>query len=463
MIIPNSEGRMIRSFCIGVCAAAGFAVDLEPAAAATVSAQATSARSTVVRGTLVDDTARAFGEFNGIAYSWHNGYFEGETSRGRFRVLYVLIAPADPSRGNGAVLFEPPHPANGPVGRDVAIGRDFLFGRGFSYAGAGWANLGRALLNPESTGKVIGGQPVVPQPPFGGRGVIADVEILVQFARALTTDSTAIRILGPIDRQYAYGVSASTGALLELQRRVVADGGRIPFDLAVLHGAGWGGPAPPGMWEFLGGEFEPVAAGRVMFVQSEGDLLIGGARQLRKAASAPSYRIYEVAGAAHLPSETNGLEHPAVARALLIAGDSWIRAGVEPPPSAMLEAAPPDQIDPLYGRVTGIARDGDLNARGGIRLPDVAVGRARFVASDIATVPPGFPPPMGIVTGSVVDLACEPAAAVPDSGPRFGDAAEYRRAVETALSELTERRLLVDADVAAFRARALAWSFGPCR
>jgi hypothetical protein len=70
---------------------------------------------------------------------------------------------------------------------------------------------------------------------------------------------------------------------------------------------------------------------------------------------------------------------------------------------------------------------------------------------------------MGIVTGSVVDLACEPAAGVPGSGPRFGDAAEYRRAVETALSDLTERRLLVDADVAAFRARALAWSFGPCR
>jgi hypothetical protein len=70
---------------------------------------------------------------------------------------------------------------------------------------------------------------------------------------------------------------------------------------------------------------------------------------------------------------------------------------------------------------------------------------------------------MAIVTGSVIDLACEPSAGAPGNGPRFADAEEYRRAVETVLSDLKQRRLLLDADVAAFRANALAWSFGPCR
>jgi hypothetical protein len=223
----------------------------------------------VVGGVLVDDSSRSFGAFNGVAYNWHNGFFEGETSRGRFRVLYVLIAPADPSEGNGTVLFEPPHPNNGPAGRDVTLGGEFLFGRGFSYAGVGWSNTGRALLNPAAPGMVMGGEPVVTQA-FPNPAVIADEEILLQFAEALTTDTTALRILGPRPAKYAYGISGTAVALLELQRRVASVQGSIPFDLTVLHGAIWGAPSPPGMWEFLDGPFEPVAAaGRVMFVESE--------------------------------------------------------------------------------------------------------------------------------------------------------------------------------------------------
>jgi hypothetical protein len=43
---------------------------------------------------------------------------------------------------------------------------------------------------------VMGGEPVVTQA-FPNPAVIADEEILLQFAEALTTDTTALRILGP--------------------------------------------------------------------------------------------------------------------------------------------------------------------------------------------------------------------------------------------------------------------------
>jgi hypothetical protein len=453
---------MIRAFCAVTCAFAMAAADLPGTPGSTAGAQTTSAGVTVVRGTLVGDSSRPFGEFNGVPYTWHNGYFEGESSRGRFRVLYVLIAPAEPSRGNGTVLFEPPHPDQGPAGRDVALGREFLFSRGFSYAGVGWSNMNRALLNPAAPDMFIGGEPVVTQA-LPNPAVIADEEILLQFAEALTADTTAARILGPIQRRYAYGVSSTTLPLLELQRRVASAQGSVPFDLTLLHGAIWGAPWPLGMWEFLDGPFEPItAAGRVMIVQSEGDLFISDAKQFRRAGEAPTYRIYEVAGASHLPSETNPLDHSAVMRALLIAGDAWVRSGVEPPPSSVLNAAPGDEVDAQYGRATGIARDSDLNALGGIRLPDLAVGRARFIASDMETLLPGFPPQAAVVTGSVVDLACQPVADDPAAGPRFKDSAQYQRAVDTVLNELKDRRLLLDADITAFRTRAAEWSFDPC-
>jgi hypothetical protein len=127
-----------------------------------------------------------------------------------------------------------------------------------------------------------------------------------------------------------------------------------------------------------------------------------------------------------------------------------------------LNAAPGDEVDAQYGRATGIARDSDLNALGGIRLPDLAVGRARFIASDMETVPPGFPPQAAVVMGSVVDLACQPVADGPGAGPRFKDSAQYQRAVDTVLDELKRRRLLLDADITAFRTRAAEWSFDPC-
>ena len=87
----------------------------------------------------------------------------------------------------------------------------------------------------------------------------------------------------------------------------------------------------------------------------------------------------------------------------------------------MLQMAAPGEIDPVYGLETGIARDGDGNARGGVRFPDVAFGRAQFVASSPVPIP-GLPP--GLV-GERVDLACAPRPGSQDDEPRFGSHGAY--------------------------------------
>lgn len=159
-------------------------------------------------------------------------------------------------------------------------------------------------------------------------------------------------------------------------------------------------------------------------------------------------------GAAHAPSVNNPLNHNAVARAMFIAGDRWVRSGMEPPHSCLLGTAREGQIDPVYGFETGIVRDEDLNARGGVRLPDLAVGRARFIAVDPQTLIPGFPPPFAILSGSTVDLACEPALGSGTDDPRFLNHGDYVDRFIGQVNELVGQGFLLDADAEVLKERA---------
>jgi hypothetical protein len=418
---------------------------------------ATAAVEGLSFATFVDDATTPFGTFNGIAFVRHTGRFEGVTELGAFRVPYEIVAPADPGRGNGVVLFEPPHNAFGPVAREFVLGRELLFGNGFSYAAVGFGVNGLNILDPTAADPMIAGVPV--ESPglirFGGP---ADEEIIVQFVNALRTEPFGVAALGAVEQVYAYGTSQTAGALLET---LYSPGGPGLFDLTVLHVAVWRPPFAFGEFERILGEFEPLAGvGRIVFVESEGDQIVSDAEQFRRAVGAPDYRVYEVAGAAHLPTPTNPLDHFAVTRAIFVAGDRWVRSGVEPPPTTLLESAPAGQIDPVYGVETGIARDGDLNALGGVRLPDLAVGRARFVASDPATLPPGFPPVFAVLTGSMVDLACEPLAGSDTDEPRFRNHGDYVNAFARQVNELRRQGFLLEADAEAMKERAAESAVG---
>ena len=154
--------------------------------------------------------------------------------------------------------------------------------------------------------------------------------------------------------------------------------------------------------------------------------------------SSPTYRSYEVAGGPHVPdvpwirelvepmgapSEgTTPLDWTPVARALFLAGHRWVTEGVEPPPSVSLAEDPAVQNDPVYEAkyelelVTGIARNESGNALGGIRLPDLAVDRGKFIAVDPASF-------FGWgLYGAFEDLKCEP---LPDGSPRFRNHGAY--------------------------------------
>lgn len=410
---------------------------------------------------FIERSSEAFGTFDGVSFIRHTGIFRGETTLGAFRVPYEIVAPANPGIGNGTVLVEPPHFSGGTGGRDGVLGPDLLFGNGYSYASVGFGENGRNILDPTASDIRLAGEPVEAPGQPDPTGTL-DEEILVEFAEALTSDPFAVEMLGPVDRLYAYGASQTAAVLLELRRAATRTERAGPFDFTLLHVAVWEPPLPDtAQFDHLEGDFEPLEGlGRVLFVESEGDLVVSSADQFREAVGEPDYRVYEVAGAAHGRSEHNPLDHHAVARAMFVAGDKWTRTGVEPPASTLLEDAPAGQVDPVYEFETGIARDDDLNARGGVRLPDLHLGRARFIASDSTTRPPPVPPRFAFLYGSRVDLACEPAPGSDTDEPRFRAHEDYVDTFTRQVEELQRQGFLLEADAAELKERAAGSEVG---
>lgn len=424
----RSMTALLAGLCVTACGPAQ--TEIEPVGIL-------AAESSLEPVRFVDGVVEPFGRFGGIEYARHTGRFEGTTELGAFRVPYEIVAPADPRRANGTVIFEPPHFSLGLVGRDVVLGHDFLFRRGIAHAAVGFGTRFLNLLNPAAADLVIAGEAVEGPGPVIVAGTV-DEEIIAQFVRALSADPFARNVLGGVDRRYAYGASQTSGALLQTLHSPAGAG---LFDLLLLHVAMWRPPFAAGEFHRLGGEFVPLdGVGRVIFVESEADLLVSEAEQFRRAADHPDYRVYEVAGAAHQPTPHNPLDHPMIARAALLAGDAWVRTGTAPPPSALL-ATSEGEVDPVYGVVTGIARDADGNARGGVRLPELAIGQARFIAADFDTeVLPG----LAGLTGLSIDLSCE----------KFRSHGDYVRRFTAATKALRDTGLLLQQDASSLMAAA---------
>ncbi len=375
-------------------------------------------------GMLVEAVSSHYGNFGGVDYLRHTGRFVGETSSGAFRVPFEIVAPANRRRGNGTVVVEPPHFIFGTTGRDSVLGNELLFERRFSYASVGFANEGFNLLDPFAIDAEIAGSPVISNmPPF-----LRDVEILKQFAEALSADPTAMEALGNVEQLYAYGVSQSAEAIYEL---FYGPGAEDLFDLTVLHVPLWRPAfARPDVLAVLPETFAPLDnVGKVMLVSAEGDLLISQSMQLRNASANSNYRLYEVAGAPHLAEDvvvngvrTNPLDVAPMVRAAFVNGHRWLRWNRRPPASRQLDAAAPGEIDPIYWLPTGIARDANGNAAGGVRVPDVANGRALHIASalDIEVIP-GL---AGLI-GLWFDLACAPPPGSTSAEPRFRSHRHY--------------------------------------
>ena len=431
-------------------------------AAIAAAALGLAAASGAQAASFVPIYANAAGNYGGIEYTEHFGLFAGATSKGSFLMPYQIFAPADPTDGNGVVLVEPPHFAYGPtLGRDFFLGRDLLFARGFSHASVGFSEYLFNMLAPAVPGLQIAGGSAALCDPVAIPGCTAarDIEIIQQFSEALGSDPWALTILGPLQGRYAFGTSQTGGVLNEMIYGLDIEG---LFDLTLLSLTVWqleverseGGPAPG----VIPDDFVPVdGIGKVILVNAEGDQFFSEAEELRGAVPHPDYRLYEVAGAPHFASiylprgfpgrETlNPLDVKPVNRAALIAGHRWVMEGAEPPANAVLASAPPGQIDPVYGFETGIARDGDGNALGGVQLPEVAIGAGRYQAW---TEFPPLPLPGGLVApllGLFEDLACAPPAGSNDETPRFRNHGSYVSGYARQASLLVQQGYLLTED-----------------
>ncbi len=178
----------------------------------------------------------------------------------------------------------------------------------------------------------------------------------------------------------------------------------------------------------------------------------------------PNYRLYEVAGASHVPdipffegvvagtAGTNPLDWTMRARRLFVRADQWITDGAEPPAGVTITDAPAGEIDAVYGKITGIARDANLNALGGIRLPEVALGRAQFKVA--AKPAPGLPFKL---IGAYFDLKCVP---LPDGSVRFPTHGGYVSAFRDVSRDLVRNGYLLQADATALDTAAAQGEVG---
>lgn len=311
-------------------------------------------------------SSESIGTFNGVAYMRYKGKFTGKTVCGDFAVPYEITTPKNPQEGDRIFVVEPPHFASGLIARDGALSAQFLFGNGFSHVSVGFSNFRGHILDPAP-----GFKPIICGQEFPIPTPVTDYNILRQLA--LTLRENPPDFVGKVEGIYSMGLSESGNTVQEIYELF----GHKLFDITFALNASY---------------FKPVkiSGQKPIFVfNTESDF---DPRAVPNPAF-PQYRWYCVASGPHIPDSVlgrrafpdppkQGSPAPPVAgtspinwllflRALFIAGDRWVRSGVQPPPSTTLTV-----------NAQGIiARDVRCNALGGIRHPALETGEATFMAS----------------------------------------------------------------------------------
>lgn len=407
--------------------------------------------ASAVAATFSDITSEPFGTFNEVEFVRYTGRFEGTTSLGNYDVPFEIVAPADPSEGSGAVLFEAPHFLLAPLGRDFVLGRSLVFNRGLSYASVGWAGHASSVLDPSATPIILAGEEV-DNPGAPNPDSPHDFELIVQFVNSLKSSPEAVSILGSDQLFYSFGLSQTSAAQFQI---LLGPNGPDLFDLNLLTLQFWPHLFGSDVFTRLTGAFiPPDEIGRSIIVNTENELVLSDAEQFRVTTNDADYRLYELAGLSHfpLPPSFNPLDYNPMIRAAFVAGDLWVRQGIEPPDDNLI--AETSGIDPVYGFETGIARDFNGNALGGVRRPEVNVGQATYIASllDVEVIP-GLPG----LAGTFIDLTCEP---LPDGSVRFPSHGDYVRRFAHQANLLVNQGYLLPADAEAMKERAAESDIG---
>jgi hypothetical protein len=427
--------RLNQALAILLCTVAGSTHCLSDAAA---------------KVTRLEFTAKApYGSFKPGEYVRWDARVEGELSptaeripdldkasrnpRGMvdYATRLTLLMPADPERGNGALLLEVPNRGraislslyNSP--RNVVVpvgsfdpGTGFLQDSGYTIAVVAW-ELGYGVELP-TFADADGKRQFIEGAAFA---IIRDV---ADFLARSSTDGAGTRnpLAGAISRTIALGYS-QTGRFLKsflLKGFNTSEGQRLFSGMHIL-GAAAGqitlrsipGPgsragesptfADP---EVRGINEEPLATSeileqmtmrgeilpRIVFVHTTTDyftlrasLSRTGATEAQDRPLPASVRVYDVAGASHTFISGSGqckfpfaiLDWHPVMRATLVALDRWVSANTPPPPSQLMSLRvagedsmalrAPAHLPKAVIQVPNLDEDG--NAIGGIRLPDM--------------------------------------------------------------------------------------------
>jgi hypothetical protein len=358
-----------------------------------------------------------------------------KNTRGRveYATPFVIIAPKDPSSGNGALLFDVANRGsaiahalyNSPRDKFLPLGSfeagtGFLQDQGFTVVMAAW-ELGQKIELPHFTdaeGRVRYAE---------GVGIAAICDIVDFLHYAAVDEAGALNPLaGSVNRTLGFGYSQTARLLktMMIEGFNYVDGRRV-FDGLHLQGGASGlatvlvagtGPDSSTFFtprftnvDFRGVHEEPFTyediVGRIVrrgqvppkivvtnmttdYFSSRASLARTGSRGTTEVPIPANVRIYDVAGASHGRTRAPGCELPRgeldwspVMRAVLVALDLWVARNQQPPPSTLmpLESRPDDEtVLPAPAHLPNAVvqaprRDADGNFIGGVRLSDVEV------------------------------------------------------------------------------------------
>jgi hypothetical protein len=406
------------------------------------------------------------GTFNGVKYTRYEAMFAGKSSNGRpYRVPCQIIAPRDPSKGSGLLLFDwlVRSTVVTAVGQEQADARyamtdDFLFGLGLSYA--------TVRCDPACIGK----ESPIEDPTRPWSDDLLDTsseciqsegdefDIVVDYVKALRTDPVALDVLGTINRRAAFGYSASGGRLRGLLRLQMGKG---LFDFSLLGGNGTGYSHPAG--NKIGETYSEKApldgVGLEIDFNTETDVILFDGHKTRHEEA--NYRCYEFAGTSHIrnidvaefglpdPEKANPAEWSPFIRSLFVAADNWCD-GIEPPATIWLGAPnDPQIVRDAKGNALVRFVGGEPVDTSEYRLPVVAVGENQYIPLDGSYDDGTFLGIFRVIGGSHVDLT--------DS---FTDHADYVAQIEYHARGLQGFGYLLEADADAIILRAILSDIG---
>lgn len=338
----------------------------------------------------------------------------------------------------------------------------------------------------------------IDQPPPVEGFPAASLEILSDFGASLADDGASL-FGEAVDAVAAVGLS-NQGAASRGVMALSDTFGREPFDLSLVAASGSGTTLldPTNSETVFSQAIVDFGTQKVLFVDSETEVIANGTIDAFGFIPVAVVDIgsevddlnrfrYEIAGGSHLDrfnqvdieelglappgsfDESNTLSWTPILRGLFGRMDAWLATGTLPPPSRLIDrgstSTAPDPAYPGHPSVVEalVSRDQNLNATGGVRLPnvDLGIGTYRAVGPPID----GFSPEVfgtqffQWLAGAFDDLDCEP---LPDGRDRFRNHRDYVRSFARLTAKLVKDGFLEWRDAKTMIVEAARSDIGRC-